>query len=57
MPKEAQKTPQAKRPTAKDWKEAIRGLPVERVYLNPDGTVDKQKSPYFYEWMTENDSH
>ncbi|WP_158682924.1 AbrB/MazE/SpoVT family DNA-binding domain-containing protein [Lactobacillus sp. CBA3605] len=44
-----------KKPTATDWENAVAGLPIERVVLNEDGSVNAKKSPFFANWMKEDD--
>lgn len=46
---------QQEAPTAKDWEDALDGMPIERVNLNQNGTVNKEKSPTIYDWLRDDD--
>lgn len=38
-------------PTAKDWADLIKDIPVENVDIDQNGRYDAKKSPHFHEWM------
>lgn len=38
-------------PTAKDWADLIKDIPVENVDIDQNSRYDAKKSPHFYEWM------
>lgn len=40
-----------KLPTANDWADLIKDIPVENVDIDQNGHYDAKKSPHFHEWM------
>ena len=38
-------------PTRFDWERVLKDTPVEEVIFNEEGTIDKNSSPNFYDWM------
>ena len=40
-----------KLPTANDWADLIKDIPVENVDIDQNGHYDTKKSPHFHEWM------
>lgn len=42
-------------PTADEWRELFKNVPVEDVDVDEHGHYDPEKSPQFHEWMREDD--
>lgn len=40
-----------KLPTALDWSNLVKQIPVEDVKIDENGYFDPKKSPDFYDWM------
>ncbi len=40
-----------KLPTALDWSELVKEIPVEDVEIDKNGHYDPKKSPDFHDWM------
>ena len=40
-----------KLPTALDWADLVKQIPVEDVQLDSQGHYDPKKSPEFHDWM------
>ena len=40
-----------KLPTALDWANLVKQIPVEDVKIDENGYFDSEKSPDFYDWM------
>ncbi|RMC24898.1 MULTISPECIES: AbrB/MazE/SpoVT family DNA-binding domain-containing protein [unclassified Lactobacillus] len=40
-----------KLPTALDWANLVKPIPVEDVEIDEDGSYDSKKSPEFHDWM------
>mgnify|MGYP005763873397 CR=1 FL=1 len=38
-------------PTAVDWANLVRQIPVEEVKIDAQGNYDPKKSPEFHDWM------
>ena len=38
-------------PTALDWADLVKQIPVEKVEINEQGKYDPKKSPEFHDWM------
>lgn len=39
-------------PTEKEWEELADKIPSETVEIDENGNYDKEKSPNFHDWMT-----
>ena len=42
-----------KLPTALDWSNLVKQIPIEDVYIDENGQYDPKKSPDFHEWMVD----
>lgn len=38
-------------PTALDWADLVKKIPVEKVEIDEQGKYDPKKSPEFHDWM------